>query len=208
MPSRLGSRFLIEALVIVAVAVVVSGLDHTGAVDLSRLQKIVAIFGTWELIVLVHLATTRQRPEAAAPAAQLLAPAEPVAVVAAAVPLPIVAVQEPEPESAAEPEQALAESVAEPVPEPERELVPELESVPEPMLDVAIYDEDDEREWNLWELERLASERQGEDPARDEEWAFLPMYLRDFANPDGALPVDFHTLVRDSFSDLIASARP
>jgi hypothetical protein len=32
------------------------------------------------------------------------------------------------------------------------------------------------------------------------------MYLRDFANPDGALPVDFDALVRDSFSDLIAPA--
>jgi hypothetical protein len=95
-----------------------------------------------------------------------------------------------------------------PVVEPEPEPVPGLESVPESMLVVAIYDEDDGREWNLWELERLANERQGEDPARDEEWAFLLMYLRDFANPDGALPVDFDTLVQDSFSDLIALARP
>ena len=63
------------------------------------------------------------------------------------------------------------------------------------------------REWNVWELERLANERQGEDPTRDEEWAFLLLYLRDFANPDGALSVDFDALVRDSFGDLIASVR-
>ncbi len=200
MPRRLGSRVLIEALVIVAVAVVVSGLDHTGTVDLSRLQKIVAIFGTWELVVLVHLATTRQRPDAAAPAAQPPAPAEPDAVASAAVASPIVAVREPEsvPEPVPEPE---------PVTKPERAPVPELESVPEPTLVVDIYDQDDNREWNLWELERLANDRQGEDPARDEEWAFLLMYLRDFATPGGALPVDFDTLVRDSFSDLIAPAR-
>ena len=32
------------------------------------------------------------------------------------------------------------------------------------------------------------------------------MYLREFANADGALPVDFDALVRDSFGDLIGVA--
>ena len=29
------------------------------------------------------------------------------------------------------------------------------------------------------------------------------MYLREFAGPDGLLPVDFDGLVRDSFGDLV-----
>ena len=29
------------------------------------------------------------------------------------------------------------------------------------------------------------------------------MYLRDFADPGGALPIDFDALVRDSFGDLV-----
>jgi len=29
------------------------------------------------------------------------------------------------------------------------------------------------------------------------------MYLRDFAGPDGALPIDFDGLVRDSFGALV-----
>ena len=37
----------------------------------------------------------------------------------------------------------------------------------------------------------------------DEERNSLLMYLREFANADGALPVDFDGLVRDSFGDLI-----
>ncbi|MFN2468102.1 MAG: hypothetical protein ABR521_08265, partial [Gaiellaceae bacterium] len=64
----------------------------------------------------------------------------------------------------------------------------------------------DTRPWNLWELERLARERAGADPERDEEWAFLLVYLREFAGPDGALPVDFDALVRDSFPELVEGA--
>ena len=59
------------------------------------------------------------------------------------------------------------------------------------------------REWNLWELESLTRAGGGGDPAVDEERNYLLMYLREFANADGALPVDFDGLVRDSFGDLI-----
>ncbi len=58
--------------------------------------------------------------------------------------------------------------------------------------------------WNVWELERLTRERAGADPARDEEWSFLLVYLRDFASPDGLLPLDFDDLVRESFAELVA----
>ncbi len=60
------------------------------------------------------------------------------------------------------------------------------------------------RRWNVWELERGAREHAGIDAARDEEWAFLLVYLREFATPDGFLPLDFDALVRESFPELIA----
>ena len=62
-----------------------------------------------------------------------------------------------------------------------------------------------EREWNIWDLERLAREQAG-DAARDQEWAALFMHLRQFANADGVLPTQFDGLVRESFSRLIQAA--
>jgi hypothetical protein len=61
------------------------------------------------------------------------------------------------------------------------------------------------REWNIWELERRAREQAG-DAARDQEWAALFMHLRQFANADGVLPMQFDGLVRESFSTLIQAA--
>jgi hypothetical protein len=61
------------------------------------------------------------------------------------------------------------------------------------------------REWNIWDLERRAREQAG-DPLRDEEWAALFMHLRQFANADGILPMQFDDLVRESFSELIQAA--
>ncbi|MEK6273875.1 MAG: hypothetical protein AABM30_00890 [Actinomycetota bacterium] len=61
------------------------------------------------------------------------------------------------------------------------------------------------REWNIWDLERRAREQAG-DPLRDEEWAALFMHLRQFANADGVLPMQFDDLVRESFSELIRAA--
>ena len=61
------------------------------------------------------------------------------------------------------------------------------------------------REWNIWELESLAREQAG-DPARDEEWSALFMFLREHANADGVLPIQFDDLVRESFSELIQAA--
>ncbi|TML50194.1 MAG: hypothetical protein E6G23_01895 [Actinobacteria bacterium] len=60
--------------------------------------------------------------------------------------------------------------------------------------------------WNVWELERLAQAAGGGDPARDEELAFLLLELRQFANADGQLSVDFDPVVRESFGELIYAA--
>jgi outer membrane biosynthesis protein TonB len=112
---------------------------------------------------------------------------------------------EPEPEP--EPEPVVLVSVPEPEPEPLPEPEPVREPEPEPEPEpVAMITPRQPQEWNLWTLEKLARERAA-DPARDEELAFLLMYLRDFANPDGVLPRNFDSLVRESFGDLIAGAR-
>jgi hypothetical protein len=113
----------------------------------------------------------------------------------------------PEPEPEPEPEPVVAERpplVA--VPEPE--LLPEPEPLPAPAVAavatvVPIGVGAGPQRWNLWDLERLVREQSGGGAAHDEERTFLLMYLREFAGPDGLLPVDFDGLVRDSFGDLV-----
>ncbi|MCW2977186.1 MAG: hypothetical protein JWM06_2467 [Actinomycetia bacterium] len=105
----------------------------------------------------------------------------------------------------------------EPAPEPVAERAP-LAAVPEPVL-AAVAPEPvaapstvvpigygaGPRQWNLWDLERLTREHVGGDVAQDEERQFLLMYLREFADTQGLLPVDFDSLVRDSFGELVES---
>ena len=60
------------------------------------------------------------------------------------------------------------------------------------------------RSWNVWELDRVLKDSGG----ASEEREFLLLYLRDYAGPDGTLPLDFDGLVRESFGDLLgATAR-
>lgn len=101
----------------------------------------------------------------------------------------------PEPEPEPEPERAPLVAVEPPAPEPEPERV------------VALPLSGTPREWNVWELERLVREHSGEDAAVDEERSYLLVYLREFATPEGTLPVDFDALVRESFGPLLAAAR-
>jgi hypothetical protein len=101
------------------------------------------------------------------------------------------------------------EPQAEPQPEPERPplvaVAPEPEPVPEPPREERVVPlrPQGPRTWNLWELERLARDQAGADAQRDEERAYLLMYLREFATPEGTLPADFDPLVRESFGELI-----
>src|ERR671937_376559 len=96
-----------------------------------------------------------------------------------------------------------------PRPEPDQPVEPQpvVQHVrpPEPVTPILPPAAGAQREWNLWELERLARERAGRDPLKDEEWAFLFVYLREFADPDGMLPAHFDGLVRESFADLIGT---
>jgi hypothetical protein len=133
--------------------------------------------------------------------------------------------QEPEPEPEPEPLPTSEPQPAEPQPaveddEPELEpaaVVPVLTAVPEPEPEPEPEQEPvaaavatlplppTPREWNLWELERLTRDRAGEDQARDVEWGYLVVYLRDFARPDGTLPAEFDDLVRESFAEILAT---
>jgi hypothetical protein len=112
---------------------------------------------------------------------------EPVVVVDE---LTTVAVAEPEAEPDRPPVQLAAAPPPEPEPAPARSTVVELPTR-------------GAREWNLWDLERRARERAGQDPFRAEEWAALFVYLREYASPDGMLPPEFDDLIRDSFGDLL-----
>lgn len=107
------------------------------------------------------------------------------------------------------------QQVAPPEPEPEPEprhvqlVTPEPEPEPEPPPEpaIAVIPPAVPREWNLWEIERLTRESAGADAARDEERSFLLMYLREFADPDGVLPVTFDPLVRETFRELLGGLR-
>lgn len=61
--------------------------------------------------------------------------------------------------------------------------------------------------WNLWELQRAV--RDSADDDRHQEWSALLIHLREFANADGDLPLEFDGLVRESFGPLLVrSAEP
>jgi type IV secretory pathway VirB10-like protein len=186
----LGPRFLIEAGFIVAVAVV------AGVADLSTWAIIGAVAAAWILVALVEMAVWarhagRRKTVGPTPAAEppVLAEREPIDVVPQSR------------EAPAAPKIAAAPPPPEPEPAPEE---PEPETTPGPEPEVAYLPAAEApREWNLWELERVARDNATDDVAKNEERAYLLMYLREFAGPDGMLPADFDGLVRDAFGDLL-----
>jgi hypothetical protein len=146
-----------------------------GVSDLSTWAIIGVVAGAWILVALVEAGVWARRAAARRPAEK---PPDPVVV-------------RPQPVPAPEPPR-IAAAPSPPSPEPE----------PEP--DVAYLPMDETpREWNLWELERLARDHVTDDVAKNEERAYLLMYLREFAGPDGTLPADFDGLVRDALGDLL-----
>ena len=205
-----GLRTVIEAVFLVAVPVIVLVVGQSPAV-------IIASAAVAYLLVLVFEALLwRNRPDkpkaaaAVAPAPAVEIP-ETVRVLPQAEPEPQpVSAQEPvtapEPEPVPEPA-AVVDRVLRPVPTPEPERQPQpVAAAPEPAPTVvALPLSSEPRQWNLWDLEQLSREHAGVDAARDEERSFLLMYLRDFAGPDGLLPIDFDGLVRDSFGDLLSA---
>jgi hypothetical protein len=211
-----GSRTLFETAFLIAVPITALALG------LGR-WRIVGVSAVGYLIVLLIEAAiwrAHPRPDAAKPRRRV--PPEPVVApvpdaqptveavapvaAAAAEPAPASIVPEPEPEPASEPEPEPVR-VLQPVPDPEPEPEPEPIVVEPVVVEVGavvpIGVGAQPRQWNLWDLERLTRERSSGDAIRDEERSFLLMYLREFAGPDGELPVDFDGLVRDSFGELV-----
>jgi hypothetical protein len=204
-----GSRFLIEAGFIIAVAVI-AGFER-----LSTLWIIAVVASAWIIVAIVEIVVwgrqvvARQsralEPSASEPNLSAVVPASPVRVRAQA---PVESRSEPGPASAPERE---PQPATEPSPEPLHIVAvpsppPELEPEPEPdaaRVVAFMPANDDPREWNLWELERAARDHASDDVARNEERSYLLMYLREFAGPDGVLPTDFDGLVRDAFGDVL-----
>jgi hypothetical protein len=210
-----GSRFIVEAGFIIAVAVI-AGIER-----LSTWWIIAVVAGAWLIVAAVEIAVwarnvAAQQPQPVDEPADLdSAPtpehaSRPSAVVR---PQPSVETREtepssepkPEPEQTPEPERPRIVAVPALPPEPEPEPEPEVEPEEPDRVVAFLPANDSPREWNLWELERAARDHAGDDVARNEERSYLLMYLRDFAGPDGTLPADFDALVRESFGDLLHS---
>ena len=201
-----GSRFLIEAGFIIAVAVI-AGIER-----LSTWWIIAVVASAWIIVAIVEIVVwARQagvRQESAVESSESFEPQaeEPTfaAPVRVRVQPTVEARAEPEPEPECEPEPAPSPepsriaAVPSPPPEPE----PEPEPVPARVV-AFIPANEGPREWNLWELERAARDHATDDVVRNEERSYLLMYLREFAGPDGILPTDFDGLVRDAFGDVL-----
>jgi hypothetical protein len=199
-----GSRFLIEAGFIIAVAVI-AGIER-----LSTWWIIAVVASAWIIVAIVEIVVwTRQvvaqQPPVVEPAGPALLPAEPARV---RVQPPVESRGEPaaeptaerEPEPAPSPEPPRIVAAPPPPPEPEPEPQPEPEAA---RVVSFLPTSDGPREWNLWELERAARDHATDDVVRNEERSYLLMYLREFAGPDGVLPMDFDGLVRDAFGDVL-----
>jgi hypothetical protein len=222
-------RFLLEAAFIILIAAA------TAVAHLGKLWIALSVGGAWLLVSVVERSAIREgsllhrerlgflfagRPmqtEPTEPVDEMTAPydffSEPVAEEHPPTPLPEPEPPAPEPAPPApEPDPPTPEPGApppqlRPVPSPEPE--PEREPVREDVPDPVVYlprDGGEPREWNIWELERLAREGEGRDPGHDQELAFLLLELRQFANADGQLPVSFDAVVRESFGELLYAA--
>ena len=202
-----GSRFLIEAGFIIAVAVI------AGVERLSTWWIIAVVASAWVIVAIVEIVVWTRQVVVDEP--HTVEPSEPLAEAPAFDPTPPVRVRaqplveahpeperEPEPAPSLEPPRIVAVAPPPLEPEPEPETRPEPQ--PEPARVVAfIPASEGPREWNLWELERAARDHATDDVVRNEERSYLLMYLREFAGPDGILPTDFDGLVRDAFGDVL-----
>src|SRR5216684_2930651 len=220
-----GPRTVVEAAFLVAVPVVAAAIG-------SGMWTIIAASAVAYLLIFV-LEATLWREGRTAPSLPGLRPparnlvvtrpeaepqAQPVDTVESVVVQRPAALEPPAPEPQAPLEPAPLAPVPEPEPAAERPAlaaVPELEPEPEPPPEpapapapptiVPIGVGAGPRQWNLWDLERLTREEAGSDAQHDEERRFLLLYLRDFADNDGLLPVDFDGLVRESFGELVGA---
>ena len=192
MARRLGPRFGLEAAFLIAVAVVL------GLLEVAWPAIIAGMAIAWLVVAGVEVVLSRPPAPGPEAEAELEAPApepapEPEPEPPVPAPVDIPPPPPPAPVLAAVPEPLAAEPEPEPEPEPAAQVVELRPAAP--------------REWNVWELERVAREHVGADPARDEERSLVLMWLRDFAAPDGVLPAEFDGVVRESFGELLSSVR-
>ena len=228
MPSA-GLRFAGETAFLILVAL---GL---GLAEFDPVVIGVVMFVAWVLVALLERASSKEAARAAEAEPTLTRealPEPPPHVERVEVePVPVaVAPEEPEAQPEPEPEPTVSERSARAIlasgppplpPEPakatpkparrrivERRPEPEAppappppppEPEPEPIV------EGPPREWNLWELQRAV--RGAPDDERQEEWTALLIHLREFANADGDLPIEFDRLVRESCGSVLASER-
>lgn len=95
-----------------------------------------------------------------------------------------------------------------PPPAPEPEQPPQQQPEPQGAPIVPLWARSTQpREWNLWDLERIARAQSRRDPEHLEEWSYLFLHLRRFANADGMLPAEFDGLVREYFGGLLEPAQ-
>jgi type IV secretory pathway VirB10-like protein len=203
-----GSRFLIEAGFIIAVAVI-AGIER-----LSTWWIIAVVASAWIIVAIVEIVVWARQVVARQPPVEAAALDETAPTVVEPPPVsvrvqaPVESRREPErePEPGPAPSPELPRIVAAPPPPPQPESEPDPEPEPEPAaanVVAFVSTNDGPREWNLWELERAARDHATDDVARNEERSYLLMYLREFAGPDGVLPADFDGLVRDAFGDVL-----
>jgi len=210
-----GSRFIVEAGFIIAVAVI-AGIERlsTGWI-IAVVAGALLIVAAVEIAVWARNAAAGQPQAVDEPADSDRAPRLEYASRPPVVALPQSSVEtrdaepssesEPEPEQIREPERPRIVAVPALPPEPETEPGPEAESEEPDRVVAFLPASDSPREWNLWELERAVRDHGGDDVARNEERSYLLIYLREFAGPDGTLPADFDALVRESFGDVLHS---
>jgi hypothetical protein len=208
-------RFLLEAAFIVAVA---------AATAVARLDKIwiaLSVAGAWGLVTFVERSAKQGRAESTGRRLSSLfarkrATEDPVPAPEPPAPLPDPPAPEPAPPAPdpeprrPEPEQPTPQLRPVPPPEPELEPEPEpIEAPPQreqaPVLTFRPRADGMPREWNVWDLERIAQSRRGRESGRDEELAFLLLELRQFANADGQLPASFDPIVREAFGESLSA---
>jgi outer membrane biosynthesis protein TonB len=190
------ARFVLNAAFLVVVAAI------CWAASVSWKGIVPAMAGAWVLMTLVERAANsgrRRREEA--PAKQKPEAEQPPTPIPEPAPEPIPPAPEPSPPR--------PEPTPLPDPNPQLEVVPDPEPVPEPEPivepSVARLPQRDgaPREWNVWELERIARDVEGNDARRDQELAFLLLELRQFANADGMLQPSFDPVIRETFGELL-----
>jgi hypothetical protein len=108
----------------------------------------------------------------------------------------------PQPEERPEPQLRAVESPP-PAPEPEHATPPPPAPQEPAVVRMSSRRPPEPQEWNLWDLEAIARQEARLHPARRDEWSYLFVHLRQFADVEGTLPSEFDALVRESFGEML-----